>query len=196
MGLKLAKENLKIQHGRSACQNVTISLSADELTAKLRELMMKPAVIVIWGTQDIVWGKWDTDGIDGIRMARPDAGTDAALWQEIRVFNKDAELHLRRDGSTMSGRFVTDTDGEAIDYIDTFSRFWGERDSEENDVPAGFARLIDASRKLTLTVPYGNGSASRLGLTTRNYIGFDESTGLAGYADYRFVSIDSAEEMN
>ena len=188
MGMDLAKQALKITHGQSSCQPVRVALSLDAVTAKAAELMPEPACAVLWEMQDIVWGKWDGHSF---YWTKEDVCADD--WQEIRIFHADGELHLRRSGGELVGRFITDGKGGNTDYIDSFSRLWGERDEKQESVPDGFVHLYDASRKIKMTVPCEDGESPWLGLTTRNYIGSDAETGLSGYTDYRFVGISGAK---
>ena len=79
-----------------------------------------------------------------------------------------------------------------VEYIDSISRFWGERNEEARDVPEGYMKLEDAARKLTQMLPRVEGQARYYGLVTRSYIGY-EATGQAGYTDYRYVRIAAAD---
>lgn len=45
-----------------------------------------------------------------------------------------------------------------------------------------------------MIIPCNVGDKKFYGLTTRNYIDSDETTGLSGFVGYRFVVIDSAWE--
>ncbi len=89
-------------------------------------------------------------------------------WLECRIFNRGAELHLKRDGNIFNGRLISDAEGD------------------------GWITLRDAPRKLSMEIPCDDGGKKFYGLTTRNYIDSDAATGLSGYVDYRFVAIESA----
>lgn len=163
-----------------------------DMEALLRENMAGDALVVLWLMQGIVWGKWK----DGTLSLHPDenvAPEEAGIpgyWQELRVFNEDEELHLRRCDDAFTGRYRRDEDQDGPNaYVDSFSRFWGEKQSAAD----GYVTLVDSSRKLRLVIP-AEGNARWYGLQTRNYVGSDEATGLSGYIDYRFVHIASAEE--
>ncbi len=109
---------------------------------------------------------------------------------ECRIFNRAEELHLKRDGNNFSGRYVRDELGEGNFYVDSFARLWGENSSEDD----GWITLLDAQRKISMTIPSDDKGKKFYGLTTRNYIDSDKATGLSGYVDYRFVALESAQD--
>ncbi len=159
----------------------------------IAEKLTGDAVLVVWQLNAVLFGYWS----EGKLTMAPDAAPLPDLWQELRIFNEDAELHLRRCGGGFSGRFRQDTAiGNGTDeYVDSYSRFWGEAVAYKD----GFVTLRDTGRKISLAIPAAEGGRW-YGLTTRHYIGYDEGdtrragTGLAGYMDYRFVRVDSTEE--
>ena len=93
-----------------------------------------------------------------------------------------------RDGNMFVGRYISDEGGQKVKYVDSLARLWGEK----ADRKGMFVLLKDANRKLTLTVPCVE-EAVFYGLVTRNYIGYAVQNGQAGYVDYRYVVITSAE---
>ena len=187
MSLALAKHHLELKSCASRVQPVAPqSLGKEELEALLRGLMAADATLVIWQMQGVVWGKWQ----GGVLSLAPGEEIAPAFWQELRVFNESEELHLRRGEDGFAGRYRKDEGETGPDvYVDSFSRFWGERQNAED----GYVALVDSARKLRLVVP-AEGDARWYGLATRNYVGSDEETGLSGYIDYRFLHIASAEE--
>lgn len=187
MSLATAKQELKLKHCTGYVKPISSrSLGKEELESLLRETMTADALIVLWQIPGIVWGKWQ----DGTISLAPGEAVTPEYWQEIRVFNENEEIHLRRVGENFTGRYrKDDNDNGTTAYVDSFSRFWGER----TDASDGYVTLVDSSRKLRLVVPTGDGSLW-YGLQTRNYVGSDKDTGLSGYVDYRFVHIASAEE--
>lgn len=192
MSLETAKKPLEIKTDCvSTFQAVQIESNDPALIEKkIAETVSADARIVIWQMDKILFGRWQAGHI-----TLPEEGTVRPdLWQEIRIFNENEELHLRRAGKGFRGRHRKDapTAQGGSPYVDSFSRFWGTSVSGPN---GGYAALVDESRKLRLVIPIdGEAAASWYGLETRNYIGSDEETGLSGYIDYRFVHIASAEE--
>lgn len=188
MSLETAKQRLALKHCTSHIKPMPARAigGQEELEALLRETMTANAVVVLWEMQAIIWGKWK----DGKISFASGEEVVPEYWQELRVFNGNEELHLRRVGDSFTGRYRKD-EGEdgATAYVDSFSRFWGEKTVSSD----GFVTLVDSSRKLKLVIPAEDGSRW-YGLQTRNYVGSDKETGLSGYADYRFVHIASAEE--
>lgn len=192
MGFTLAKQGLAIVHGRHVWSSVLAGGTMDALEEAASTWLKDPADVILWQMQRIVWGTWDGSAF---RFAADDVAAEDIL--ELRIFHRTGELHLRREDDLFLGRYVQDVeeggDGEAGDYIDSFSRLWGKK----VDAADGYVLLQDADRKLAMRVPYPGDAAQadRYGLTTRNYIAFDEATGLAGYSDDRFVAIEPAQEV-
>ena len=54
-------------------------------------------------------------------------------------------------------------------------------------------RLQDDQRKLKLNIPVSDTTSKWYGLLTRNYVTTNDVNGQAGYTDYRFVDIASAD---
>ena len=192
MGFTLAKQGLAIVHGRHVWSSVLAGGTMDALEEAASTWLKDPADVILWQMQRIVWGTWDGSAF---RFAADDVAAEDIL--ELRIFHRTGELHLRREDDLFLGRYVQDVeeggDGEADDYIDSFSRLWGKK----VDAADGYVLLQDADRKLAMRVPYPGDAtkADWYGLTTRNYIAFDETTGLAGYSDERFVAIEPAQEV-
>ena len=148
---------------------------------------MKEANVVVWQVHGITWGRWQ----NGSLKLAGDAAKKCSLWLELRVFNEEEELHLKKSGDLWLGRWRKDGVGEATEYVDSISRFWGEM-VEAADLPEGYMKLEDAARKLKQILPQAEERAKYYGLVTRSYIGY-EATGQAGYADYRYVRIAAAD---
>ena len=188
MSIELALEDqMCIQQGSS--ERLTVSLARKEaaLCEKLETLGMKEANVVVWQVHGIVWGCWQ----NGSLKLAGDVAKNCSLWLELRVFNEEEELHLKKSGDLWLGRWRKDGAGEATEYVDSISRFWGEM-VEAADLPEGYMKLEDAARKLKQILPQAEEHAKYYGLVTRSYIGY-EATGQAGYADYRYVRIAAAD---
>ena len=185
MSIELALEDqMCIQQGSS--ERLAVSLARKE-TALCEKLEMKEANVVVWQVHGITWGRWQ----NGSLKLAGDAAKKCSLWLELRVFNEEEELHLKKSGDMWLGRWRKDGAGEATEYVDSISRFWGER-VEAADAPEGYMKLEDAARKLKQILPQAEEHAKYYGLVTRSYIGY-EATGQAGYADYRYVRIAAAD---
>ncbi len=192
MSIELAlADQLCIQEGRTEKLRVDIARSEAALCEKLRELDVKEATLVLWQVHGIVWGRWR----DGALLLPGEAEKRCALWLELRIFNEEEELHLKKIGDRWSGRLLRDGAGEMREYVDSIARFWGERAEaakERENVPDGYMKLADTARKLTLLLPQAEVQAKYYGLVTRSYIEY-EATGQAGYTDYRCVRIAAAD---
>ncbi len=193
MSLETAKVGLVLKKCTGRVKQISSRISKKEdMEALLRENMAGDALVVLWLMHGIVWGKWKGGALSlkPDENVTPEEAAASEYWQELRVFNEDEELHLRRVDDAFTGRYRRDEGQDGPNaYVDSFSRLWGEKQS----IADGYVTLVDSSRKLRLVVPTED-DARWYGLQTRNYIGSDEDTGLSGYIDYRFVHIASAEE--
>ena len=188
MSIELALEDqMCIQQGSSERLAVSLARKEAALCEKLETLGMKEANVVVWQVHGITWGRWQ----NGSLKLAGDVAKNCSLWLELRVFNEEEELHLKKSGDLWLGRWRKDGAGEATEYVDSISRFWGER-VEAADAPEGYMKLEDAARKLKQILPQAEERAKYYGLVTRSYIGY-EATGQAGYADYRYVRIAAAD---
>lgn len=176
-GLDLARK-VGLKLGECKTFSEPIDCPATELEQTLRG-KIDDGIVVAWQVQSVVWSKFDDEKL----LSNVDD------WLEVRIFNRNAEIHLKRAGNNFFGRFVHDEAGTSNFYVDSFSRLWGERTATTGD----WITLTDAPRKISMTLPCTNGDKKFYGLLTRNYIGNDEATGLSGYVDYRFVAIEPAD---
>lgn len=187
MGIELAKKQLQLQ--KIICSFTPIHIQESGFTTCLKQYAPCPGQVIVWAIQAVSFGYWN-----GSRMILVNKEINQEDILELRVWNESEELHLLRDGDEFYGRQVIDGTGDEQYVVDSFARLWGQKTDGEA-IPEGYIRLCDKNRGLELMVPYKGEMARELGLTTRNYIGYDIHTGLAGYNDYRFVSIDAAREV-
>ncbi|SHF14902.1 type III-D CRISPR-associated protein Csx19 [Schwartzia succinivorans] len=184
MGMELTMSELSLVHGTSETKPLNVSSDLASVQKLLQDTMQADGIAVMWKRSAIVWGRY----VNG-RLELSAADGDKSC-EELRVFNGQEEVHLRKKGSGLSGRYRKDGSGDEAVYVDSFSRFWGEKAGEGD----GYILLRDKQRKLSMNIPApGDGKSEKYGLTTRNYITADNPVGLAGYTDYRFVEISAAE---
>ena len=187
MGLELAKNPLKIkQIAAEREEDINCAWDLAAITRVLADKLPQPALAVIWQRHRISWGRWQ----EGKLSLADGSVLEPAYIEELRVFSAQAELHLCRQGESLRGRFVRDSEGNSGKCVDSLARLWGEKTAAAN----GYVTLRDKDRKLTLTVPSDDTAARWYGLITRSYVGVNEHTHQAGYADYRYMGITSAEE--
>ena len=181
-GLTLAKRvGLEIRKCKTFSERLDISWT--ELEQILRDKLFQ-GIFVAWQIQSVVCGKFGGEKF----LLKDNLAPTVEDWLECRIFNEFEEFHLKRDGKIWRGRYLRDEAGNDVDYVDSFARLWGENILSEN----GWITLLDAPRKISVQLPCDDGDKKFYGLTTRNYIGSDDTTGLSGYVDYRFVAIESA----
>ena len=185
MSIALAKEPLKIMQG---CVSMENNLKMNASDSVLQECAKKyfpgNASLIIWRVHAIVWGIIR----DGCVQLADEGNLDADTVLEIRMFNEKAELQLVRNGDCFIGRYINDEGNLPVKYVDSLARLWGRAEARKGE----YVLLKDAQRKLELTVPCKD-DAGYYGLVTRNYIGYAPQNGQAGYVDYRYVTITSAE---
>lgn len=187
MDLELTKK-LIINFCTSQTAKIDIARTEADLCSEYKKHSLTDATIVIWQINKIVWGTINAGEIKLIG----DETLCPELWQEIRIFNEAAEIHLVNKDNRLIGRLRCDSTGEGSEYVDTLSRFWGKIDSCADTIV-----LTDKNRKLTLELPYPKNidqpPKEYLGLITRSYIGCNEKTAQSGYIDYRYVKISNAD---
>ncbi len=191
MGMENAKNLLELKElAEFDTVPVTVRPVLQEIEELAHQYIPRTADVVVWAMDRIQWGVWDGQGFQWCGEV-----PDAAGWQEIRWFNREEELRLQWTGDALAGRYIRDREGTGGKVVDSFSRLWGKKASDQQGMLPGFVRLQDVSRKLQMEIPFHGDIAGIdwYGLTTRNYIGSDEETGLSGYIDDRFVAIESAQ---
>lgn len=182
---KLTMEPLRIENGRGRYEPVECPATIEAIRRELEKQEMRDAVAVFWLVHRIRFGRWEADAFH----FADEEPLDALYLVELRVFDAAGELHLRREGDRLRGRFRCDGAGvEEISYVDTFSRFWGEREDAGD-----WMHLRDRERKLCLTLPSIPERARYVGLVTRSYIEVHGKTGQAGYADQRYLALAPTE---
>lgn len=188
-GLNLAKKiGLQLNECKNFFEPVRCEISLQSLEKILQEKFQNSkAYFAAWQIQSVIFGKFDGGKLKQFKNISP----EIEFWLECRIFNEIEELHLKKIGDELKGRYIRDEIGIGKFYVDSFARLWGEKISAED----GFINLLDGERKLFMQIPCEDDGANWYGLLTRNYISSDEKTGLSGYTDYRFVSIESAEEV-
>ena len=186
MSIQEAIQPLKYYFGKFEYKSISIKSDFEILEQELQNLIHLNSIVVVWQIHNVIWGRYQNNKLELL-----DGTRSANFYQEIRVFNEVEELHLIKIDDEFLGRYIKDGTGQEVRYVDSFSRFWGEK----YIIKDGFIELRDIGRKISLKIPFDEkfSDAKYLGLTTRNYIGSDENTGLSGYIDYRFLSISSAE---
>ena len=181
-GLDLAK-NVGLKLGECKTFSERIECTQTELEKILRE-KISDGIFIAWQIQNIIWGKFDGEKL----LLKENLPPNVDDILECRVFNRYEEIHLKRAGKNFVGRYMRDELGEGNFYVDSFARLWGECTNSAD----GWITLLDKPRKISMELPCDSSDKKFFGLLTRNYIASDQTTGLSGYVDYRFVAIESA----
>lgn len=113
---------------------------------------------------------------------------------QLRIFNAEEEVYLQKQGAGYYLQYINDELGqEAVPTVDSVSQFFGHRVAGE--LPQSFAELWEAGRKIKIVLPAAK-QADEYNLLTRSYVQFDEQTGQAGYAYYRWLDIVPVERRD
>lgn len=158
-----------------------------EIEETFSSVLEKEGIVVIWLMNRIIWTRFENGHI---KLEEDESEVD--YWQEVRGFNGLGEIHLVRFGETLSGRSVIDKESSGSwkeGYVDIIAPLWGDNAGFVD----GVVHLVDEDRKLTLDIPCADGSVANYGLVTRSYIKADETTGLSGYVDYRYLAVEGME---
>lgn len=122
---------------------------------------------------------------------------DFKYLQKLRIFNKDAELHIWKTQGIFKGRIRAEkrfqganktkhNDFEIVEFVQADQILFGTTSS---DIENGFTKLTE-DRGTEVILPFTNivldAPDKRIAIRTRNYIGYNE-IGQAGYVDCRFV---------
>ena len=185
-GMELAKREECIIADDHTVSVIDEQFVISELSAKCSKYFPNTATVFAWQIHAAGWGKWD--GACFQMAGRQELCSE--YLQEIRVFDQQAELHLKRDGNKFTGRFLSDEGTERkIMYVDTFARLFGKSIGSQGEL----ATLADDNRQTEHAVPMEIPAGKYVGLITRNYIDEVGDMGQLSYVDYRFVSLDQAD---
>ena len=184
MSMELAKNPLEITDGVCTIEKISAGATDATVAGWAKEYFADGASVVVWRMHKVEWGTVE-GGV--IRFGERES-LDTETILELRIFNETAELHAVRCKDQFAGRYVEDRGTQKVKFVDSFARFWGEKFGRNGK----YVVLKDRMRKLSMTVPCAE-EALYYGLVTRNYIGYAPQNGQAGYVDYRYVKIASAE---
>lgn len=187
--LAMAANGLELSSGHwEVASGISCPLTSEDIQAKLQSFFpARDGLVIIWQVHRIIWGRW----VAGRLSLVDGSSLEAQYVEELRAFDESGELHLRRRGEQLSGRYIQDGHGAAVDYVDSLSPFYGKAEATgKPDVVC----LRDEDRKLEMELPASlDGSAETCGLATRNYITANPKTGQASYNEYRFLGIVSMD---
>lgn len=175
--LPLTKRNAKIEN--FCCAHIEDGL------AKLKDGEFQVAA---WMVNELKLGYYE----NGRFCFADGSNLEEKYLLELRVFNKQQELHLIKNEDRLCASIITDGYGDDVKSVDSTSVMFGKRE-EAVQLPSGFAKLIEEGRKISLVIP-AKESAEKYMLTTRSYITYHGVTGQAGYGYHRWVEIVAKKE--
>ncbi len=185
---------LKAEKTKQEKQEKSFVFETDrEFTPYIEELCRKyisgsSAKAVAWLNHCVIFGIYENGKIT---WAEDDKGISWKQFIEMRIFNDEEELYIGKNKI----RYIKDSpadsnapEKETTEYVETRSRLWGEKYSKKPEPKPGFVFLQDKERQIRMTVPVTENS-EYYELVLRSYIGYNEKTGQAGYAYYRYADI-------
>ncbi len=185
--MKLATQPLHIETCKTERQDISVPATQDGLSSALQQAGLSNATAIFWQVHQVTCAR-----VEGSALFLPAGVTlRPKLLLECRIFNVERELWMQQQDGQLVGRCLIDTDGDSTSYVDSLSRLWGERSS--SDVGAGWMKLIDRDRKLSMILPTASETAKYYGLVMRSYIGVHPKTAQAGYVDFRYAAIVPAD---
>lgn len=174
-------------------ENLDFDKNIEKLCSK--HISKSPSKIAAWFNHCVIFGIYENGKIT---WAEDDKVISWKQFIEMRIFNDEEELYIGKNKIRRIKDSPADSntpEEETTEYVETRSRLWGEKES----VKQGFAVLHDKERQIKMTVPYvGENTEKDKGtyyeLILRSYIGYNKTTGQAGYAYYRYADIVKAEK--
>lgn len=180
----------------------------EHLADIIRKNCSTAAIVAEWLPHKLLWGRYDGKSFsmfDGKRLSEN--------MLEMRIFNENTEIYVRRSGKGFRVRILQENNGTGseTEYVDSQARLWGDScihaylpncELPERapswmmpDIPPdGYVHLEDDQRGIEMAIPVPAGKVSSFySLVTRSYIGYLANS-QATYTDTRYVAIIGEEE--
>lgn len=180
----------------------------EHLADVIRKNCSTAAIVAEWLPDKLLWGRYD-----GKSFSMFDDKRLSENMLEMRIFNENTEIYVRRSGKGFRVRILQENNGTGseTEYVDSQARLWGDScihaylancEPPERapswmmpDIPPdGYVHLEDVQRGIEMTIPVPAGRPSSFySLVTRSYIGYLANS-QATYTDTRYVAIIGEEE--
>jgi CRISPR-associated protein (TIGR03984 family) len=179
---------IKSTHDSLLIKNNSINDVEKEISAHIKN----ESYVVAYMDFGVLIGKF----IDGKFSFYREKEIEPKYLQRIRVFSKDEELLLWRNGTGFKGRKRIDGDGDKeIEVVEAHQLLWGTR---SRSLDKNYFEVFE-NRAARLTLPFNDVNVdvkskprNRVFIKTRNYITYNK-IGQAGYCDCRFVGFSDGE---
>ncbi len=109
MSLETAENPLILMDGISLKKEFSLPVTDEALLKVFADDMPEPAVLAVWSAASVCWAQWD-----GKEMHFAGEKPEASLVYELRLFNRDKEIHLVRRGNRFTGRCIIDGEGNPL----------------------------------------------------------------------------------
>lgn len=168
----------------------------EEIKISLKDFLAQKAqgcYKVIWrAVNELKFGYYNREN-SGVFTFYDNIVPDEKYLLNLRLFNEDEEIMIRKDNFRCIARIIKDDADEQtekvkkVQIVDDASTLFGERAKRQlaSDI---FVKLVEKGRKISMIIPTSD-NAEYYALVTRSYITFDEKTGQAGYGYYRYLDI-------
>lgn len=185
----LKHQKLEISKKNSWTEHVALSKeeAAGEFEARLREIFnYQTGVVLAYLDHAIRIGSFE-----GGKIKLMEEKLEPEFIQKLRIFNEEAELFLwRGDEGGFNGRYRVDGSGEVCSCVDMVQYLWGTRAIEQ-----GNRLIMEEGKGVRVSIPLkligkANKNNSRALVKIRNYIGYLDETGQAGYVDCRMTGLE------
>lgn len=178
----------------SKTEHITLMKAVDYIISNIAEKSTYQVIAHFVNAIKMGWIK------DGKIIFYDGDGLDEEYLLQIRVFNANEEIMLKKSRKGYAARIIKDTpndNDDSVKAVDSSSILFGERQQPVKD---GFAILYEEGRKIKLVIPTEEND-KKYKLTTRSYITYNNdpnnggnvSTYQAGYGYWRYVGISAVK---
>lgn len=128
--------------------------------------------LLAYADDGVIWGKFDQNRLTLAGSVFPEiqVALTAQTLQQARLFGKDTEVMIWREGTELSARVIVDQPGDTIEYFDEQNLLWGTRGNLGKE-QAGFTLLFEGRQDLRHAPPITKlGQTDRVALIVRHYL--------------------------
>lgn len=155
-----------------------------QVKAEVKKYFESHAFVVAYLVNEVLFGKYENNEF----VFPKNKKIEEKFIVQLRVFNEDKELFIRKKGNKFLCRFRDDSNGDTTECVDTDQIISGIKitDYEESD----FFKIESKKSRKPLLIPFSFENLSdgnRPAIKVRNYIGYNGIM-QAEYVDSRFVT--------
>jgi len=128
--------------------------------------------LLAYADDGVIWGKFDSNGLTLAGSVFPEVhvALTAQTLERARLFGKNTEVMLWREGMALAARVIMDGSGDTVEYFDEAYWLWGTRGNLGKE-QQGFTLLFEGRQDLRHAPPIVHlGPNERVALVVRNYL--------------------------